>query len=241
MSLVFFKRIALMADQNAKTNSSDAFGQAAEKLADLRRALGTLTATTGALVQTAPRQIQAEIGDLAEILQGIERRFDIVGEVVAAHAKLAALGAVNENLPLGAIATVQKVLEVGDLGKEGKNAGWLYAGLSEDPSSPKFNQELWVAPHDADIMDYYAAAILATAQTKRGEESRVPTPIELNQIFTGLASKGIGGFNKTGKAPYGRYWASGQQGEWQAPCQRFSDGVLRNTRKEYRRAVRFVR
>lgn len=96
-----------------------------------------------------------------------------------------------------AIAAAQTALKIGDIAKD----GWIYAGISDDPKSPGYKKPLWVAAEDDGVMTHYDAKRTAFELSKGNNKVRLPTLIELSQIFNSLAKKGKGGFSQD------KYWA----------------------------------
>jgi hypothetical protein len=117
---------------------------------------------------------------------------------------------------------------------------WICIGPSEDPKSPKYKQPLYVAPQDAGIRTWDQAVDLAAKLRKEGKEVRLPTKIELNQIFTALAKKDIGGFDRGDSPSVGWYWAA-EHSDDRAACQQFSGGAQGNGSRTNVSLVRFVR
>ena len=96
-----------------------------------------------------------------------------------------------------AITAAKTALKIGDTAKD----GWIYAGISDDPKSPGYNKPLWVAPEDSGVMTHYDAKRTAVELSKGNMKVRLPTLIELSQVFNFLAKKGKGGFSQDS------YWA----------------------------------
>jgi hypothetical protein len=111
--------------------------------------------------------------------------------------------------------------QAGEIVREGPKAGWFCAGLSEDPDSPRYQQPLLAAPKDDGAMTHYKASELVDEKTRDGDESRMPTPVELNQMFNVFAKKGIGGFRTWREA--GDYWTSAVSGR-NSMSQNFASG-----------------
>ena len=143
----------------------------------------------------------------------------------------------------GKKGSLKEAFKVGDRAKN----GWIYAGISNDPRSPRFNGSLLVAPEDAHIvMNWHMANEIAIALRSNTGNNKIglPTDIELDQIFNAFAEsaeKDVGGFKKDGSVPSGNYWAeSFDKYHLCAPSQQFSDGVKSTHDRDYHFSVRFV-
>jgi hypothetical protein len=114
--------------------------------------------------------------------------------------------------------------------------GTIYAGISPDTNRP-----MYATPADAPLtMKFNQATDYAAKLDAHGHRDwRVPTKNELNVLFNNPAT--IGGFNVIGSNPAGWYWSATPGYEWDAWCQRLSDGLQSSNLKANRLSVRCVR
>ncbi|MFH1158645.1 MAG: hypothetical protein V1721_07180 [Pseudomonadota bacterium] len=154
------------------------------------------------------------------------------------HVEVGLAGNANAPKTETALAAGRKALEIGDMAKD----GCIYAGISEDPASPRYEEPLWVAPRDAGIMTWNQADT-KSSKIRRAEGDDgigLPTKGELSQIYNNLVEKGIGGFDRSGKHPTSDYWAADPTGYYTAAYLRMSDGKQKSFTRNHRCSVRYV-
>ena len=100
---------------------------------------------------------------------------------------------------------------------------------------------MYVTPAEAPLtMKWKEAMNYAAKLDAHGHQDwRLPSKGELNVLFNNRAA--IPGFNVTGSYPEGWYWSACEYLNWNARCQRFSDGYLSTNDKDHRTSVRCVR
>lgn len=126
------------------------------------------------------------------------------------------------------------VLLTGNVVQDGPNEGWIHCE-SDDGTS------FLVAPEESGIMDWFDAC--ATAKRAKAE---LPTKAQLDALYRAHKTGALkAAFNATGDATGpnsdGWYWSSTQDDNYDAWCQRFSDGLQSRDVKYGQASVRCVR
>jgi hypothetical protein len=130
---------------------------------------------------------------------------------------------------------VKAALEVGDQMQDGS----IFAGISPDTG-----KQLFAMLVDAPLTRTFNGAAqyakdLNARETLGHDDWRVPTKAELNVLFNNRAA--IGNFDISGSSPSGWYWSGTPFSDFNAYCQRFSDGKQYNVNRINDSSVRCVR
>jgi hypothetical protein len=114
--------------------------------------------------------------------------------------------------------------------------GTVFAGISPDANKP-----MYATPADTSLtMTFNDAQKYAAQLDAHGHKDwHLPSKAELNVLFNNRAA--IGGFDISGSIPAGWYWSASPLGEWDAWCQRLSDGAQDGGNKNGHLSVRPVR
>ena len=128
-------------------------------------------------------------------------------------------------------APVKKtVFKVGEQDED----GWIYIG-----KLPNSNDQLFVAPEDAGVMNWHKAHKLVEALKKKGMEGvHLPSNAELDLVFNKKAN--LGKFNESKEDPASLYWSSSRAGDcvW---FRAFENGQSNVGLKKEEHSVRLVR